>query len=73
MSKVTDLSIYRAKQHKDNQESRRIAEALMGVEDFNAELEREYQSKLKAKAAFESMFESPLQQLERLGIRNEKI
>jgi hypothetical protein len=45
----------------------------MRVEDLNAEIEREYQSHLKAKEAFDSMFESPLQQLEKLGIRNEEI
>jgi|TARA_R110001606_G_scaffold27520_3_gene87775 hypothetical protein len=74
MSKITDISIYRAKKHIGHDpDSFRIAAAIMHLEDLNAQFEREYQSNLKAKAAFDSMFDSPLQQLERLGIRNEEI
>ena len=74
MSKVTDISIYRAKKHVGHDpDSFRIAAAIMHIEDLNEVLEREYQGHLKAKEAFDSMFESPLQQLEKLGIRNEEI
>lgn len=74
MRKVTDINIYRAKKYVGHDpDSFRIAAAIMRVQDLNAVIEREYQSHLKAKAAFDSMFDSPLQQLERLGIRDEEI
>ena len=42
MSKVTDINEFRAKK-LDNIDYRRVAAALMAVEDMMLELEREYQ------------------------------